>query len=413
MADLPDIYEPPEINTQEGVTDVSLQQELLLSAVDDYYDHLARKGYSPELGRDSTKFTLVDGQLRLKAYRDLGLTNIRTSEPLALSTLAGRPGGTAAIREGLGFVDWRKPSLPRQAVSALQSAESGLGEAASALSKNIELQDFGAVGQSVTEASGATETALQELETSFTEEQIAGVLGTMDDPPLSLRELRGLDRAMRTMQGELVNNLARLSEIDNHINLEQRKLELLEQADPNDVSRERRKVSDRLQRLKDERAARLEAASENRKSLRSQINRIRETFRHILQEDTTLGERIRTLFREQGITVVSILTAIGMAISTLVLALTGGNAAGFPAKPPSGHALRDWVKRHLQNLGRALANLAGKAAAAIPGVIGSLVSWLLSTLGKTATWLATNLWAVVLALGGLLLIAAQEWLSSH
>ena len=84
-----------------------------------------------------------------------------------------------------------------------------------------------------------------------------------------------------------------------------------------------------------------------------------------------------------------------MAISTLVLALTGGGV-GAPApapKPPD----KSGLKKHLQVLERALANLAGKAAAALPGIIGSIVSWLLSTLGNTATWLAENLWALAIA----------------
>ena len=61
--------------------------------------------------------------------------------------------------------------------------------------------------------------------------------------------------------------------------------------------------------------------------------------------------------------------------------------------------------------GRALANLAGKDAAALPIIIGSVVSWLLSTLGKIATSLAENLWALAIALGTLLLVAARDWLA--
>ena len=68
-----------------------------------------------------------------------------------------------------------------------------------------------------------------------------------------------------------------------------------------------------------------------------------------------------------------------MAISTLVLALTGGggNAPAPAPKPPYEDGLKEWVKKHLQALGRALGNLAGKAAAALPGIIGSmaLCSW--------------------------------------
>ena len=82
-----------------------------------------------------------------------------------------------------------------------------------------------------------------------------------------------------------------------------------------------------------------------------------------------------------------------MATSTLVLALSGcGESAPAPApKPPDKSGLKEWVTKHLQVLGRALDNLAVKAAAALPGIIGSVVSWRLGTLGKTATWLAENL----------------------
>ena len=67
-----------------------------------------------------------------------------------------------------------------------------------------------------------------------------------------------------------------------------------------------------------------------------------------------------------------------MAISTFVLALTGGGgSAPVPApKPPDKSGLKEWVEKHLQALVRTLADLAGKAAAALPGIIGSIVSWL-------------------------------------
>ena len=90
-----------------------------------------------------------------------------------------------------------------------------------------------------------------------------------------------------------------------------------------------------------------------------------------------------------------------MTISTIYLALTGGSGGG---------GANEWIKKHLRSLRRALAKLAGKAAAALPGIIGSIVSWLLSLLVKTVGWMAENLWAVLLAVGGLLLVAAREWL---
>ena len=100
-----------------------------------------------------------------------------------------------------------------------------------------------------------------------------------------------------------------------------------------------------------------------------------------------------------------------MAISTLVLAVTGGRSAPVPSpapRPPDKGGVKEWIKKHLQALGRALANLAGKAAATLPGIIGSIVSWLLSTLGKAATWLDDNVWALVIGVGALLLVAARD-----
>ena len=82
-------------------------------------------------------------------------------------------------------------------------------------------------------------------------------------------------------------------------------------------------------------------------------------------------------------------------------------------KPSDKGGVKEWIKKHLQGLGRALANLAGKAAEALPGIIGSIVSWLLSTLGKSAIWLADNVWALVIGVGTLLFVAATDWLSQR
>ena len=160
----------------------SLQQELLQTAVDDYYNAAAEVGLTPSLGRDRGKFELVDGQIRLKAYPNLDLVNKRSGRPLALSTLASRR-GTKAIREDLGFVDWaaKKSSLPAQAVASLQTANSELGEAAAAVD-TVELEDL---GQTVTEVSDS----VQRMETALNDADIDEILGTLDDPPLTLPEI--------------------------------------------------------------------------------------------------------------------------------------------------------------------------------------------------------------------------------
>ena len=68
--------------------------------------------------------------------------------------------------------------------------------------------------------------------------------------------------------------------------------------------------------------------------LKSQITSFKETIAKVLDKDTSLGEKIRTLFREQGITIASILMAIEMAIRVLIEALLPGGSAASGGEPP-------------------------------------------------------------------------------
>ena len=160
--------------------------------------------------------------------------------------------------------------------------------------------------------------------------------------PLNLRELRGLDKALQNIRGELTNNLAKLTELDSNITLEKSKLEQAEDEFG------RRRIAERLRDLQEERLSRVEAASATRQVLRSQINRIRETINTILHENTTLAERLWTLFREQGVTIASLITALGFIISTLVFAVTGGGGtapvSSSTPSPADRPGVREWSK---------------------------------------------------------------------
>ena len=103
----------------------------------------------------------------------------------------------------------------------------------------------------------------------------------------------------------------------------------------------------------------------------------------VLDKDTSLGEKIRTLFREQGITIASILMAIGMAIGVLVEALLpGGDAAtasdGGEPPPKDEKGLKEWVRSKLKALALLLGKLDMKAAEALAGIIGGIISWILN-----------------------------------
>ena len=89
----------------------------------------------------------------------------------------------------------------------------------------------------------------------------------------------------------------------------------------------------------------------------------------MLDSDTTLREKIRILFKEQGITIASVLAAISLAISTLVsLVVAAVRGAGTPAvtpeppapelpapkpKPPEPSSIKEWIQKHLQNFANA------------------------------------------------------------
>ena len=86
-------------------------------------------------------------------------------------------------------------------------------------------------------------------------------------------------------------------------------------------------ITKQIDALNDELAMRQESIDLLKGRLKNQITSFKETIAKVLDKDTSLGEKIRTLFREQGITIASMLMAIGMAIGVLVEALLPGSAA--------------------------------------------------------------------------------------
>ena len=152
--------------------------------------------------------------------------------------------------------------------------------------------------------------------------------------------------------------------------------------------------------------------------LSSQVRSIRKTIAKVLDKDTTLCEKIQTLFREQGITIVSILTAFGMVIGFLVEAvLPSGGGSTIQANPDKGgddnkdSVAKEWIKNKPKALGSLLGKLTSKAASALPGMIGSIVSWILNRAKKTVGWLSQNLWALIVGVGELVYIFSNQEIS--
>ena len=167
----------------------------------------------------------------------------------------------------------------------------------------------------------------------------------------------------------------------------------------------------RLERLKEEHTDQQQKVSKNKKELQSQFDSIRLTDDKILDGDTTLGEKIKTIFREKGITIIAVITAVGTIISTIVLAIKNAlgisTGSGGSSKPPKdSNKVVTWLRNQLKALARLLGKLAGKLAAALPGLIGSIISGILNFLKTAVGFLAQHVWLLIVFIVGLI----SSWL---
>ena len=143
------------------------------------------------------------------------------------------------------------------------------------------------------------------------------------DKLLPLRELEGLDKQLRMIKGSLKVAIAKRVELESRIEHEERKLNEIQH--PTYSDDQRNMIEGRRKGLRDELNERNKEIDMLKGEASKQINQIRESITKFLDKEMgTLGERIRTLFKEQGVTIVSILTIVGMAIGILIEALLGG-----------------------------------------------------------------------------------------
>ena len=217
----------------------------------------------------------------------------------------------------------------------------------------------------------------------------------------------GLDKQLRSIKGSLKVEVAKKVELEEHIAKECRKLEEFREYPGVYDDAMKEDITKRIDALNDELATRQESINLLKGRLKSQITSFKETIAKVLDKDTSLGEKIRTLFREQGITIASILVAIGMAIGVLVEALLlGGGATTAPGgggepPPKNEKGLKGWIRNKLKVLASLLGKLGMKAAESLPGIIGGIISWILNRAKHVVGWVSQDVWALVVGIGGL------------
>ena len=223
-----------------------------------------------------------------------------------------------------------------------------------------------------------------------------------------MQKLLGLDAQLRSIRGSLKVEVAKKLELEEHITKEHQKLEEFQEYPGVYDDAMREDITKQIDDLNENLKVRQESIDLLKGRLKNQITSFKETIAKVLDKDTSLGEKIRTLFREQGITIASILTAIGMAIGVLVEALLpddggGGAMASRGEPPPKDEAgLKERIGNKLKALASLLGQLLIKAAEALPGIIGGIISWILNRVKDIVGWVSQNLWALVASIGGLI-----------
>ena len=222
-----------------------------------------------------------------------------------------------------------------------------------------------------------------------------------------LCELLGLDKQLRIIRGSLKVEVAKKVELEEHLAKEHQKLKEFQEYPGEYDDAVREDIMKRIDVLHEDLKVRQESIDLLKGRLKNQITSFHETIAKVLDKDTSLAEKIRILFREQGITIASILTAIGMAIRILVEALLpgdGGATAASGGEPPPNdeRGLKEWIRNKLKALASLLGRLGIKAAEALPGIIGGIISWILNRAKDVVGWVSQNLWTLLVGTGGLI-----------
>ena len=128
--------------------------------------------------------------------------------------------------------------------------------------------------------------------------------------------------------------MAKKVELEEHIKKEKRKLEEFREYPGVYGDDQLEEIRNRFERLSDNLKVRQESIDLVKGRLANQITIFKETIAKVLDKDTSLAEKIRMLFRKQGIMIASVLTAIGMTIGVLVKALLPGEGGAAATPPP-------------------------------------------------------------------------------
>ena len=370
--------------------------------------HMVRFDFYPTTGRLVAIHDVLNGERADLTYET---NSNKFYSPRTIAANYGK-GGTQFVRDFLGIKNWDNPIKkmpPKAEVSLAKASETiALTNSSPERSEDIEMQTIETVEENLTnflEASAQTELAI--------------------GPPgsLSFRELAGLDRSLRNMR-TTVSKMISDREAKKAI-LRQLKDEISKVSyDDGEVQFDEnlQEKPEKIKTLEEEIEVLDSEIREYDGKFRSQFQRIKQTVDKMLHQDLTLGEQIQTLFREQGITIASVITALGLAIGMIINSILSAaksivNPTPSPKPTPTPKPkpkptptpeptpeprIKGWIKQQLQKIANLLSKVADKMLIALPGIIGSAVSFVLKAASTAVGFISEHLWLLIVALVGLL-----------
>ena len=420
---------PPEEETSfvdlpeaPGTLESLAKQEQIKS----FYKYLEDNGYTVDRNAQLRYKALF----RINSYKALFITyngnEIRLSqvnnpnEFLSPKSIISRynklygKGGTHLVRGVLGITNFDNPKSTFLIDPLLARARETIDSTNSSPERqeNIEMQTIEKVEADLNTF----------LETSNQTELALGPEGSLPH-----RELAGLDRSLRNMRTTVLKITS-----DREVKkatLRQLKDETSKVAYDEDgevqFSEDLQEKQREIKTLEEEIEVLDSVIRKYDNKFRSQFQRIKQTIDKMLNQDMTLGERIQTLFREQGLTITSVVTALGLAIGMIINSIL--SAAKFivppaptpkptppaptpkpeptppaPKPPAPTPGIKGWIKEQLRNIANLLLKLADKMLIALPGIIGSVVSFVLKAASTAVGFISEHLWLLVVALVGFL-----------
>ena len=155
---------------------------------------------------------------------------------------------------------------------------------------------------SMSDVARADDIELQEIMENVARsmEKLTAQLERESSEDLPKHELLGLDKQLRSIRGSLKVEVAKRVQLEERIEKEKCKLEeIRDNPEYDDGIRE--DIRKRIEKYNDELKTRQESTDLLKGRLKDQITSFKKTIAKVLDKDTSLAEKIWTLFREQGI----------------------------------------------------------------------------------------------------------------